>query len=422
MNPSSVSSVNNRISISGFNARTYFSLLAGMHEVRRAGYRDAEVVVEDGSKFFPNGVLPCFVALQYWRDSGMDITVKVPREPCFARSGFTQSAADVTELGDSPTLGRIIGFETSKQVNDVVTTMIDELSKRVSFGEGVLISLEWALNEVMDNVLVHSGASRGYVMAQAHPTKGRVAVCVMDSGKGIFESLRTSRHAPRTAVDALTAAIRKGVTRDESVGQGNGLWGLSEIVRANGSSLRLVSGSGSISIQAESLKTNNEVIYLDCAAQATLIDFQIDAARAVAIKDVLGGHEPLNLRVEATEVRPGVNRLSVAELSGGTGTRQAARAFRIRIMNLWSEGVDVVLLDFTGVRVVASSYADELLGKLLLEIGFLAFNHKVRVEHANDTVAMIINRSILQRLATAHSEPPPDTRWTVTAGNDNDVT
>jgi hypothetical protein len=80
-------------------------------------------------------------------------------------------------------------------------------------------------------------------MGQVHPTTKHIAFCVVDAGRGIYESLRTSsEYWPNKVEDALVLALKEGVTRDKKVGQGNGLWGLHEVaVHANGQ-LSLASG------------------------------------------------------------------------------------------------------------------------------------------------------------------------------------
>jgi hypothetical protein len=77
----------------------------------------------------------------------------------------------------------------------------------------------------MDNVLQHSNQPFGYVMGQIHQTSKHIAFCIFDPGIGIFNTLKGSVHAPRSHLDAITLAIKEGVTRDKAVGQGNGMWG-----------------------------------------------------------------------------------------------------------------------------------------------------------------------------------------------------
>ena len=83
----------------------------------------------------------------------------------------------------------------------------------------MLDSIEWALNEVMDNVIQHSNSSHGYVMGQLHTNRKYIAFTVFDTGQGIYNSLRQSEHAPRNSIDAITLAIKEEVTRDKKIGK-----------------------------------------------------------------------------------------------------------------------------------------------------------------------------------------------------------
>ena len=63
------------------------------------------------------------------------------------------------------------------------------------------------------------------------------------------------------------------------------------------------------------------------------------------------------------------------------------------------ETSQTVVIDFTGVSVVSSSFADELIGKLVMEIGFITFTQRVRMNGMNQIIAPIIDRSVAQRMA-----------------------
>jgi len=89
----------------------------------------------------------------------------------------------------------------------------------------------------------------------------------------------------------------------------------------------------------------------------------------------------------------------LSEQSSGTGTREAGERIRNEIVNLRNETCSPVELDFTGVSVVSSSFADELIGKLVAEYGFFGFNQGFRLKGMNSTVQSIVNRSVSQRMA-----------------------
>src|SRR5207302_835688 len=79
---------------------------------------------------------------------------------------------------------------------------------------------------------------------------GFIYASIADSGIGIYKSLRESVFAPKSEIDAITLAIREGVTRDSGVGQGNGLWGLARLVEQNGGSLTITSGESQLLVES----------------------------------------------------------------------------------------------------------------------------------------------------------------------------
>ena len=55
-------------------------------------------------------------------------------------------------------------------------------------------------------------------------------------------------------------------------------------------------------------------------------------------------------------------------------------------------------IDFTGLSVVSSSFADELLGKLIAKMGLATFNQRCQLIGMNSTIRAIVDRSIQQRI------------------------
>ena len=63
-----------------------------------------------------------------------------------------------------------------------------------------------------------------------------------------------------------------------------------------------------------------------------------------------------------------------------------------------------IILDFRGVNLISSSFADELIGKLVLEYGFFGFNNVIRLKNMNSLVQTIVQRSVSQRMAESLKE------------------
>ena len=57
-----------------------------------------------------------------------------------------------------------------------------------------------------------------------------------------------------------------------------------------------------------------------------------------------------------------------------------------------------VIFDFEGVNLLSSSFADELIGKIILEKGFY-YTTAFRIKNLSPSNSAILNRSVEQRMA-----------------------
>ena len=92
--------------------------------------------------------------------------------------------------------------------------------------------------------------------------------------------------------------------------------------------------------------------------------------------------------------------LRLSEESTGFGSRPAGRQLRTKCMNLLqAEPKKPLLLDWTAVPLVSSSFADELVGKLFASLGPLAFSARVRNVGMEAMVRGLVDKAIMQRVA-----------------------
>ncbi|HWW75265.1 MAG TPA: STAS-like domain-containing protein, partial [Pyrinomonadaceae bacterium] len=90
--------------------------------------------------------------------------------------------------------------------------------------------------------------------------------------------------------------------------------------------------------------------------------------------------------------------VAVKDHAHGTGTRKAAIELRNFIVNLINQGASRVVMDFQGIGVISSSFADELIGKLVVRFGFFNFQQIISLRGMTDTVQAILHRSVAQRM------------------------
>ena len=379
------------------------NFLRTIYQGNQRGYQDFVLDFAAVERAFPNVCAPVAGIIEYHR-SQLDYSFEFENVPDFLQR--THTLAPLVVAANSSRhhslLNTVWRFASADEIHTLVDDFLDEVSRVAVCEEGVIQGLEWCVNEIMDNVLQHADTTHGYVMGQIHSASQHIAFCIYDYGQGIFNSLRDTQHAPKNAVDAITLAVREGVTRDKVVGQGNGMWGLQNIIRSNSGILNITSGPGFFGIHGDDTRTSANVPFLSRTHNCTTVDFQIDFDKGISIPEALGGHKPTNLRVENLEDDQNNVVYRLADKSSGTGTRQSGAAIRNEVINITKQTDSVVLLDFSGVSVVSSSFADEFIGKLAVEFGFIGFTQRFRLVGMNATVQAITNRSVSQRLGVGN--------------------
>lgn len=307
------------------------------------------------------------------------------------------------ELVNKSSLDRVWRFDSADDIYLLINSFVEELSQVIICEKGVLEGFEWSINEVLDNVLQHSGKSYGYVMGQVHSKSKHFAFCVYDSGQGIYNSLLSSDAInPKNPVDALKLAVKEGVTRDKRVGQGNGLWGLHQIVSENTGILNITSDSACFNLTNNELKTFDKLPVLPFD-NGVIVDFQIDYSKEISISKALGGYQPVNLKLEAIEDDLGNIIIDLQSKESGVGTRQSGNKIRNELINVYKQSGKSITLDFTMIKIISSSFADELIGKLVIEFGFFGFNNIFKLKNMNVNVQAIVQRSVAQRMIESYN-------------------
>ena len=354
------------------------------------------------SRTYSNVCAPIAGVIEHYRKLGLNIHVDYPKEEYVRHTRFWSPIAieNCAESEKYFPFDKVWTFETSEGVNSLVSAFVLELRKSDIIEEGVLTSIEWCMNETMDNVLQHSGTGKGYVMVQIHKQSKVFAFCVFDSGMGMYNSLKDTKHHPEKPIDAITLALQERITRDDKIGQGNGLWGLSSIVSEANGMMEISSGGAKYMFHAGKISTVKERGFvLNTRKGTTYLDVRINYDKKINISNALGGHMPSDFWLENIEDEMGNFVLKVSEEASGTGTRQSAAKLRTMAINIAHSEQKIVIFDFEGVNLISSSFADELIGKIIAEKGFLYFINAFRIKNLTSTNATILNRSVEQRMA-----------------------
>ena len=91
----------------------------------------------------------------------------------------------------------------------------------------------------------------------------------------------------------------------------------------------------------------------------------------------------------------------VAKEVEGFGSREYGSRVRKKIENILVDNSTAIIFDFSDVPLISSSFADEVFGKLFVQLGPLDFMHRCEFRSIDGTVKRLIDRAISQRIKSA---------------------
>jgi anti-sigma regulatory factor (Ser/Thr protein kinase) len=392
--------------------------LAGLHQaIQEAGYVDVVLDFSSCEAAYPAPMLALCAQVAKLHYEGVDFSLILPTSDRLQRlfrntnwahfldprqcdpstfRGYTQLPATLYSSAE----------DQYKAVNRIVNAILGAIP---DIARKDFAALEWAINELTDNVLVHSQSPvGGFVQVSTFQrNKKRIMFIVADAGIGIPNSLRQGHPELTSDVDALDKAIREGVTRDKSLGQGNGLFGTYQICSHSKGSFQVESGYGKLSFyEPVGLKIATEAVPYAGTLVVAEIDFSVPDLLQEALKFNGRVHEPFDY-VESHYEDADAHQVTfkIADEANSFGSRVAGRPLRNRLTNLARMcPAEAVIIDFTDVALVSSSFADELIGKLFAEFGPMEFMARFKLVGVSATVQQLIDRAISQRLANGPSK------------------
>lgn len=82
------------------------------------------------------------------------------------------------------------------------------------------------------------------------------------------------------------------------------------------------------------------------------------------------------------------------------GTSLGSRVLGKEVSNLINfEKEDEIILDFDEVKMITSSFADEVIGKNCAKLGLHNFFDKVQIINTSEQIKLILKKAIIDRLA-----------------------
>ena len=90
--------------------------------------------------------------------------------------------------------------------------------------------------------------------------------------------------------------------------------------------------------------------------------------------------------------------IKLSDFGQSMGTREFGKELREKVLSFVQKG-HRVLFDFSNISIISSAFADELFGKLFIELGEGGFKNNIKVnrfdnEDAQKMILLIINKSI----------------------------
>lgn len=342
--------------------------------------------------------------VEYYRDKGLNI--EILDKGYISATSLEKPVQIITDgdLVNKSIFDKVIKFDNTS-VDTVADSIINQIKYLFVCEKNFLPALSWCLKEIMDNVIVHSGVNNGLIMAQVHHKKRLVNISIFDSGLGLLNTLSESgEFSPKNEQEAIDLALTHKVSGNRLVGQGNGMWGLKQIVKNNKGHLSVMSGH---SIKIFDFDKNLETTYNNLAVLneknlSTRIDFSLNFDNIINLKESLGNYEvyeSINCDIENMENENNWIIFNVKkEAILGTGTRQSGKALRKFLINIANTCDKKIAIDFADVDMISSSFADELIAQLMLEVGKDVYKDKFVLSNVNEHCGIIISAAITQRV------------------------
>ena len=352
------------------------------------------------SMFGPSGMVPFVALVNKIVQEGWEIDY-VPPEPGSPLSAYWDSAGWRHALQEVPlpnprsrrTYIPIIHFADHPTLNSSITAAMDVLSTTTEYLPGVLNAIEWSLNEVTDNVLVHSGAT-GWLQVIARPNQNRLDFVVVDCGEGIPSTLR--QRYPQVVEDGelLQIAMERGTTRDASIGQGNGLAGCLRITEALSGWMNVASRNAVLRLG------DDQVVRLSPLSDfpGSIVSMTLKTTESINLTDALWGYTPTSA-FEISNVSQAGILFVLANEQTIYGNRPTGAELALKLKNIMNENPEEkVIIDFSGIDITSASFLDEFLAKMAARVGIATFFAKVAIINANSFVETTLNEVLAQRV------------------------
>jgi anti-sigma regulatory factor (Ser/Thr protein kinase) len=399
----------NRLIFIGKAGDDFLPVAAALYNLaHKQGYQDVVLDFSKATYLDARFMLPLVTTARAYRSERVDFEIIEPEDQKSARLLQNTNWAHLIwpekfEARDDRNVSHLsaIQYLNADDQFSAVDRSMDVILKSVGgLDRSRLKALEWSLNEITDNVLNHAESSvGGIVQVVTFPKKQLVEFYVCDAGIGIPRSLRQGRPQLSDDVSALRQAIEEGVTRNNETNQGNGLFGTFKCCQVSGGEFDVLSGYVALRHRPGLVNTSKNAIPFKGTFVRASINYGFEQLLEKALIFKGRSHSPSGDYIERVyetstdEINFHVNKeLSVF------GSREAGRLARNKIENLMDRGRVAIVFDFSDIHLISSSFADEVFGKIFVELGPIKFGQLCKFSHVDGTVQNLIDRAIAQRM------------------------
>ena len=409
----SITRSDNKIKVvDSFDVQDFHFLLTILHTaVSKIGYKEVFLDFEDCTSAFPTSMLATCAQVMNYRRSGINLRLLLPRNPNLSRLFINTNWAYLIDPQTYPqsnfrgyTQVPATQYSDSDQQRDAVNRIVNAILGAIPDMErNDFAAFEWSINEITDNVLTHSQSLIGGLVQVSTFQKNKkiVKFIVADAGVGIPNTLRETHPHLTSDSEALDKAIREGVTRDKSLGQGNGLFGSFQICSHCNGTFQVDSGHGKLLYtEKQGLHIRSQNIPFAGTLVAGSIDFSKPHLLEEALKFGSKQYSPIDfVETKYESYGPGKIVFVMKDEAGSFGSRLAGTPVRNKLLNLYKMSDSTkISVDLAGIPIISSSFADEVFGKLFVELQPIVFMQRFEIVNTMQTVRHLIDRAIAQRM------------------------
>ena len=407
-NTHNISRSDNKIIVSGGIDRknTHYLLSQVYNAVEERGYKQIILDFEKCTAVPSSLMLSLCSYVRKYQLSEIDFRLVLPLDTLLRRLFVNSNWAHLISPEEYD-ISKFKGFKqvpatqynTDKEQTELLNKIVNSLISSFSdLDRQAFAAVEWAMNEIMCNVLTHAVSPIGGIaqLTTYEKEKKRIEIIVADAGKTIPGTLVDPQKPDRdTPIKAIMAAINEGIT--SGVGLGNGLFGVSKICEESKGSFIIDSGPFTLIIDTNGTRyTIPSSIPISGTTVCATINCNVKNLLEKALR--FGGR--VHYTVDSIENKYEVNgkdHFLVADEAESVGNRPAGQAIRLKLKNL-STWLNIrMYIDFENPLIPSSSFLDEFLVKLIIEETPEIFKQKYTVINVTDTIINLLERSYKQR-------------------------